>query len=51
MAAGFATAGFVIVNFLEPGMGPIDPLAPIAILLYLVFGLIIYGIIRAFARR
>ncbi|WP_300514300.1 hypothetical protein [Aliiroseovarius sp.] len=51
LAAGFAAAGFVIVNFLEPNMGPIDPFEPLAVLLYLVFGLIIYGIIRAFARR
>lgn len=50
VVAGFAVAGLVIVFFVEPEIGPVDPTSPIAFGLYLVFALIIYGIIRAFSR-
>lgn len=51
LGAGFAVAGFVIVQFIEPEIGPVDPTSPVAFGLYFVFALIIYGLIRAFSRK
>lgn len=50
-AAGFAAAGLIIVNFIEPEIGPVDPDSPVAIFTYIVMTLIIFGIIRGLSRN
>lgn len=43
---GFFAAGFVITTFVEPELGYVDPVSPVAVVLYGVFGIIIYGLLR-----
>ena len=51
LGAGFALSGFLIVEFVEPEIGPVDPWSPLAIGMYLVAALVIYGILRLFVRN
>lgn len=51
LGLGFLAAGFVITTFIEPELGAVDPESPVAVVLYGVFGIIIYGILRVLVVR
>jgi H+/Cl- antiporter ClcA len=50
LAAGLAATGFVITQFIEPEIGPVDPFSYLSIGMFAILSLIILGIIRAFSR-